>query len=110
MVGASVVAREIGDRLAVERQQRLLDSRIRQVERLESLGQLAGGIAHDFNNLLAVIGNYAGFILNEVDDTAAVRADVEQIQIATTRAVALTRQLLAVRPARDPATACVQSQ
>jgi hypothetical protein len=67
--------------------------RLRQSERLESLGQLAGGIAHDFNNVLAVIINYAEFVIDQTEDPQ-ILADATQIQTAAERAAALTRQLL----------------
>ena len=94
--GRLVMAIDVTDRERLQRQ-------LAQVQRLESLGQLAGGIAHDFNNLLAVIANYAAFVGEEVasaersedpDRWRPVRSDVEQIQHAARRATALTHQLL----------------
>jgi two-component system cell cycle sensor histidine kinase/response regulator CckA len=84
--GAAMVARDMTER-------RALEHRLRQSERLESLGQLAGGVAHDFNNLLAAILNYAGFVAEETAKPE-VRADAEQIRAAAERAARLTRQLL----------------
>lgn len=95
ITGASVIGRDITNRLRLEQERRTLETRLNQSERLESMGRLAGGIAHDFNNLLAVILNYATFVSEELDDTTAARADIEQIRLAAERASALTGQLLA---------------
>jgi PAS domain S-box-containing protein len=77
------------------------ERRLRQSQRLESLGQLAGGIAHDFNNLLGIILGYAAMAAADVQTTAgddpawrALHDDLLQIVDAGDRATALTRQLL----------------
>ena len=95
ITGASVIDRDITQRLALERERLALEARLNQSERLESMGRLAGGIAHDFNNLLGVILNYATFVSEELNDEAAALADLEHIRTAAQRASALTRQLLA---------------
>ncbi|HWK26646.1 MAG TPA: PAS domain-containing protein [Solirubrobacter sp.] len=71
-----------------------LESRLREAQRLEAVGQLAGGVAHDFNNLLAVIANYAAFVRKELDDGSRAAGDMDQIIAASRRASELTRRLL----------------
>ena len=82
-----------------EREQ--LERRLRQSQRLESLGQLAGGVAHDFNNLLGIIMGYAGMCAQDVAEAAqtdprarGLHEDLSQILQAGDRATNLTRQLL----------------
>ncbi|HEY5104345.1 MAG TPA: PAS domain S-box protein [Acidimicrobiales bacterium] len=94
LLGSSAIGRDITYQKSLEHDQGLLEARLRQAERLESLGQLAGGIAHDFNNLLGVILNYATFVKNELDDHVAALDDLEKIHDAAEKAAKLTRQLL----------------
>jgi PAS domain S-box-containing protein len=69
--------------------------RLREVQRLESLGVLAGGIAHDFNNLLVgVLGN-ASLALAELPLVSPARPILQAVQTAGRRGAELTRQLLA---------------
>ncbi len=82
------IARDITDR-------RLLEERLIQSEKIESVGRLAGGIAHDFNNLLTAILGYTEMLLGNRADADPDRRDLEEIQKAGQRAAALTQQLLA---------------
>jgi len=76
-------------------QEREIQQRMRQQDRLAVIGQLAGGIAHDFNNILTTIMGYTRFALDELVPGDAIRADLVEVSKAADRAAALTRQLLA---------------
>jgi two-component system cell cycle sensor histidine kinase/response regulator CckA len=75
--------------------ERAREAQLRQVQRIESIIQLAGGIAHDFNNLLTAILGSAEILLEGTQLPPEPREDVEQIRKAATRAAQLTHQLLA---------------
>jgi two-component system cell cycle sensor histidine kinase/response regulator CckA len=82
------IARDITDR-------RVLEERLAQAARIESVGRLAGGIAHDFNNLLTAILGYTELLLAHRRADDPEREDLEEIHKAGQRASALTQQLLA---------------
>jgi len=75
---------------------RALDDKLRQSQRLESIGRLAGGIAHDFNNLLMVIKSYVELAhLQLSPESRRVGERLTAIDHAADRAADLIRQLLA---------------
>jgi PAS domain S-box-containing protein len=76
-------------------EQRELEERLRQSQKLEAIGRLAGGVAHDFNNMLTAIGGYNTLALEHAQPGSALHDDLEEIRKATDRAALLTRQLLA---------------
>ena len=88
LLGVVSVGRDVTDR---ER----LEDRVRQGERLESIGRLAGGVAHDFNNLLTVINGYSDVLLGGIAKGHSLRRPAEGIREAGEKAAGLIRQLLA---------------
>ncbi|MBN1655471.1 MAG: response regulator [Deltaproteobacteria bacterium] len=76
------------------KEKRLAEEKLRQAQRLESVGLLAGGIAHDFNNLLSVILTYTNLLYDGLDATDPRREEALQIRFAGERAADIVRQLL----------------
>lgn len=72
-----------------------LEARVRRVERLEAIGQLAGGIAHDFNNMLTAMIGYSDLVVLESKNNPVVQHHIGNVLRAARRARELTQQLLA---------------
>ncbi len=72
-----------------------LEQQLRQVQKMEAVGQLAGGIAHDFNNLLNVICGYSELLLEDIGSNKSLRGRIEEVKKAGERGASLVQQLLA---------------
>jgi signal transduction histidine kinase/ActR/RegA family two-component response regulator len=80
---------ESGEREAAEAQ-------LRQVQKMEAVGQLTGGIAHDFNNMLAVVVGGLDLARRKLTGPRReVEFHLDNAMEGATRAAALTRRLLA---------------
>jgi signal transduction histidine kinase/ActR/RegA family two-component response regulator len=78
---------------AVERQ--IAEAQLRQVQKMEAVGQLTGGIAHDFNNMLAVVVGGIDLARRRLNGPKReVMTHLTNAMEGATRAAALTRRLL----------------
>jgi two-component system, cell cycle sensor histidine kinase and response regulator CckA len=92
---AHLVIRNITERLAAEQASQLMQERLQQAQKLESVGALAGGVAHEVNNMMQVVLGFSDFLLQDPRVPAERLADVREITRAAGRAATVTRELLA---------------
>jgi signal transduction histidine kinase len=74
-----------------------VEATLRQMQRLEAVGQLTAGVAHDFNNLLTVILGNLAFLQKGLADAAIDGKLVQRLgymRTAAERGAKLTDQLL----------------
>jgi PAS domain S-box-containing protein len=93
--GAVLLLRDISDRVRAEEDRLRLEARVRQQQKLESLGVLAGGVAHDFNNLLTVILGNAELAARGLPPDSEAVGLMNRIRDAALHAAELCTQMLA---------------
>ena len=72
------------------------EAQMRQMQKMESVGQLTGGIAHDFNNMLAIIIGSLDLAKRRIaSDPEKATAGIASAADAAQRAAQLTSRLLA---------------
>ncbi|MDG2535466.1 ATP-binding protein [Sphingomonas sp. HITSZ_GF] len=97
---AEEALRQLNETLEVrveERSRELMASeeQIRQLQKMEAIGQLTGGVAHDFNNLLTIIRSSAELLARRELPRPKQRKYIDAIAETADRAAKLTSQLLA---------------
>jgi len=73
----------------------LLESQLRQAQKMEAVGQLTGGVAHDFNNILTVIIGMTEILSQELAGNASLAPIVAAVDEAASRGAQLTQRMLA---------------
>ncbi|TVR99212.1 MAG: PAS domain S-box protein [Rhodospirillales bacterium] len=76
-------------------QRKATEERLRQVLKMQAIGELTGGIAHDFNNMLAIILGNLQLLEEEMADDEAKRELITDAIWSAERGAELTSRLLA---------------
>ena len=87
--------RDISSRIEGEQEREELQNQLNQLQKMESIGNLAGGIAHDFNNLLFPIIGMSELLLEDLPGGSPEHEYVLEILKAGKRAGDLVKQILA---------------
>jgi len=85
---------DLSEQRRTREEQRVLQERLVQAEKMEAIGQLAGGVAHDFNNHLSAIMGFAEMLQDRLKDSP-LRRYATNILKSSQRSAELTKQLLA---------------
>ncbi len=99
-----VIARPMEDRTELKNwvlvmrdvtQEREVQRRVHQQERLASVGQLAAGVAHDFNNIMSTIALYAQMMAQTEENLSPrCQSQLKTIDEQAQRAIELIQQIL----------------
>jgi|GEM_PF-777563 len=90
---ASLLSVVIG-RLQAEQERQALEEKMRDAQRLQTLGRLSGEISHDFNNMLVAIAGNTELASMQLGEHPTQEL-LSEVMEAVARASDLTRQLLA---------------
>jgi PAS domain S-box-containing protein len=93
--------RDITERRRAQQEKERLQDELRQAQKMEAVGRLAGGIAHDFNNMLMAIGSSVTVAFRDLEPGSRAHRCLLEVDRASARAGALTRQLLAFSRKQD---------
>ena len=75
-------------------EQKLLETKLKQAEKMQTVGILAGGVAHDLNNIFSGLVSLPELLLLELPQGAPMRNDIETIKRSGEKAAAIVQDLL----------------
>ncbi len=93
--GVIFTALDVTDWKKAEAEQQIMQERLIQVQKMETVGQLAGGVAHEFNNTLQVINILAELSLMKLETEHPISQHLQQIRTSVKQSSDFVGQLLA---------------
>jgi PAS domain S-box-containing protein len=85
---------DITRRKETEEMESRMAAKLRESQRMESLGTLAGGIAHDFNNILSAIIGFSSLAQADAAGNPELSSNLSEVLKASNRAKDLVRRIL----------------
>ena len=82
-------------------ERKLLESQLRQAQKMEAIGALVGGIAHDFNNILSALTGFTELAIMSKENAELVDNYLSQVLKACDRAKGLVSQILVFSRQRE---------
>ncbi|MDX2258178.1 MAG: response regulator [Hyphomicrobiaceae bacterium] len=77
-------------------EEKALEAKFAQSQKMEAVGKLAGFVAHDFNNMLTAIIGFSDFLLQTHRPSDPAHSDIINIKSSAVRAAGLVGKLLAL--------------
>ncbi len=99
--GVAVIARDMTEEKSIQ-------ARLIQAQRLESLGTLAGGIAHQFNNINTVVKGYLDMLREAPGLSTVARSFADEALKGVDRLVDITAQLQGLTVSSEPGSETCQ--
>src|ERR671912_14880 len=88
-------------------EQRNLESRLLQAQKMDAIGQLTGGVAHDFNNLLSAVLGGLHLLERRVEFADREQLLITQMRHAAEQGAELVRRMMAFARKQDLTPASV---
>jgi len=73
---------------------KLAEQRLRQAQRMESIGSMAAGIAHNINNILTPIIGYTNLAMERLEPKSEAFSELQVVRRSADRAKTIVRQVL----------------
>ena len=94
VIGFRGLMRDVSEKKKAELENRKLEKKLQQAQKMNAIGTLAGGVAHDLNNILSGIVSYPDLILVDLPEDSPLIEPILTIQESGKKAAEIVQDLL----------------